>query len=179
MPGVHRVAALVLALAMTGCLLPQDDHLLPEFPKKKNGPPRIIDVDPQRFYTVRLGAGCPTTATFKAQVDDPDISDPIRVRCFVDPGNNESAPFTEGNIVPAANATTRPDKATCSLPLSIGKDLGQLGQHFVEILVADGELEGRKTRPREEALPDGGSVPNPAYTDSFTWVVQATNESCQ
>ncbi len=170
---------LVAAAAVTGCLLPQDDHLLSDFPTKPNSPPRIVGlVDPgQQFTFVDVGSGCPTKATFKVTVADPDTADLIRVHCFIDPGNETPRTYIEGDS--KSGGTLGRVTSSCELPLSVGTGLGVVGEHFVKILVADGEFAGTTTIPRPVTNPDGGpALEDPSYTDDFTWVVQSRNEPC-
>ncbi|MHB8873411.1 MAG: hypothetical protein ACYC8T_06960, partial [Myxococcaceae bacterium] len=76
-------------MATTGCLLPQDDQLLSDFPIQKNSPPTIAPVTPLS-WTVFIDCG--GTAEFTANVFDINASDLIRVRCYLDPNVNPDSP---------------------------------------------------------------------------------------
>jgi hypothetical protein len=58
---------------------------------------------------------------------------------------------------------------------SAGNPLRTLGEHVVEVLVADGEIRNRE--PQQSYAPDGGII-NPRYADSHAWFVSVKSTDC-
>src|SRR5215471_17976256 len=86
-----RLASTLLALcwaaaALTGCLLSQEDRVLTDPP---NRPPRIMEelptLTPDKDHRLTLvdGPDCPVL-TFGFSAEDPDVSQPLNVRWYVD-----------------------------------------------------------------------------------------------
>src|SRR3954462_14499854 len=81
-----RVMALTLGLlTATGCIVPQDDHVLEPLPDVLNRPPRIIPEQTQPTGTpVVLGNGTNCSKTFSVNVEDPDVGDQISYAFYID-----------------------------------------------------------------------------------------------
>lgn len=164
--------------AGSGCLWPQDDQLFSELPRQANRPPRIVPslpIKPQldsSFLPTKDGNPCPLP--FQFNVEDPDISDQIRTRWFVyAPGATRSVSFT-GDLVSPGLTAIRPKTVTAPPALGrTGSDLVQNGEHRVEVVIADNEFVGPdvETLPFTRPLPDGGTVEDKSYTDSYIWII--------
>jgi hypothetical protein len=184
---VKWVVAATALLGGTGCLLPQEEAVLPVVLPRRNSPPRIVGFEPSQRFTLHLGDGC-KLREFKVIIDDPDVSDSLRSRWFADrdPDRNE---FREGTFISpkSGEGTTRsqpalPDNAIFSLPT-----LTRTGNHTLEVVIADGEFFGGTgliqtndaVRKRQVVLPDGTQVEDESYSDSFTWVLTTDLSPCQ
>lgn len=172
----------VLALAWVGCLLPQDERMLPELERARNLAPRIIGVQPQLYgFTIPLGEGCsPQTWSrleFRAFVSDPN-DDFIRDRWFVDPDQNYSTAMWQGRRIPgpAGSGMTTVEAQPNIIAMT---ELSKPGDHRLELFVSDGEFtQGIQTLPESVTLLDGGRTDDFKYTDSVMWVVKSDPQVC-
>lgn len=187
--GRSRVAGqlLWLVLALSSCLLPQNDDPLPVIPKQANRPPRIDPdrVSPPRFFNVNVGTNC-SPPTVQAYMTDLDVSDRIRIRWLVyrEDGTPDRQPPIDQSIVGGSLPTRpviSPPPSVFSLTLLNSTGKGRR----LELVVSDGEFstdlnDKLITLPVEDGipLPDGGTIDNPSYLDTYTWVVDTINESC-
>lgn len=183
------MAVLLLWLGVStplgGCLAFEDYPVLPDLPPKKNSPLRILPTGfkpEQQETTVTVGANCART-TFSVQVADEDYGDSIRSLWFVAPGPTTTG--LPGNPVLGGNTLER----QVNSPNGVWAALTALADgnaHRVEVLVTDGEFEEvvtnnvvsyRAKRP-DRLLPDGTTLPDTAYTDSFLWLVTVQSGAC-
>ena len=173
------VGALVGAVIATGCLLPQDDQLLPDPPIPVNSPPflpPVGELSPDYRGAVNVGDNC-KTQEFRILVDDPDKKDDLRVRCFLDPTSTPSSGTLFEGVRKPANVDP-PVVASCTLPVSNSVGLGVPGAHFVKMVVADGELHGEVAQTRPWPLPDGGILQISTFAISYLWPVTSQSQPC-
>jgi hypothetical protein len=171
------VGALAAAAVATGCLLPQDDQVLKDFPIANNAPyfTGAGTTSPEFNGKVNVGENC-KFKEFTVQVDDPD-DDVLEVRCFLDPTSvPASGTLFEGERKPSD--AEPPVQAYCRLPVSNLTGLGAPGSHFVKMVVADGRMHGETSEPRTVMLGDGGTLGVPTYTATFLWAVTSENQPC-
>lgn len=189
-PWIRRVrgskglaGALLLAASMlSGCLLPQDDYVLPGTPEYLNHAPRFVTVDPAKPFistgNVPSPPLTPCPLDFTVTAADEDVADILRVRFYVDydpvtnqgyerefefalTGSAERAPVTwESDVSKAGNPL---GYVTTSIP------------HLVEAVLFDGSL-GPNRQPDPRNVSDAGV--NPSYAVIHQWVVQTTSETC-
>jgi hypothetical protein len=147
-----------------------------------NRPPRLIEesAQPQRRVTVPALPGC--SITFRIQAEDPDLQDTLFARWFIDydPQSNPS-PYSESELTfaePVGNAPRQRIPATLTIRLDAANNPLPLGDHVVEVLVADGALINRVPVPRAPigTFPDGGPIQDQSYAVSYAWFVDVTNE---
>jgi hypothetical protein len=182
-----RGAGLALALALGGCLMPQDDELLPELPPTKNRPPRILEGSavPQQQVSIPVGFNCTPERwagifEFSAKVEDPDVDNPIRNRWFVDPDDKHTTVFFQGLTLPPSTKPTRDTPVKAPANLIASSPLSTPGKRRLVLVISDGEFEEGVTPTRRLVrLPDGGLTEDLSYTDSFTWLVNSDpSQSC-
>lgn len=171
-----------MASAMgAGCVWPQDDQVLPEIPPRRNSPPRILlnTVTPQ--LDTNVGPNC--RPAFSFNVEDPDTGDLIRNRWFVFKQGEARTLYFDGRALQPSTTAVRQTRVVAPDALfSAASELVQNGEHRLEVVIADGELgEGATPLPRTRGLPDGGTVDDPTYIDSFVWFVNTsdTTPPCQ
>jgi hypothetical protein len=170
-----RMGRMVLfAMVASGCLLPQDDALIPDVPKAKNRYPRIIKETllPGSPHTIEISDQACKQTDFGAFVEDPDIGDVINVRWFVEAPSDHSGPVYPDTISPSSTpirntrVTARREMLSALLALELDSP------HKVELWIADGTFgQGVETLQREERLSDGGTIKDLTYTDTYTWSV--------
>nr|WP_217440766.1 MULTISPECIES: hypothetical protein [Myxococcus] len=177
-------ATCVLAASLgllVGCLLPQDDTLLDEPPRFMNRSPRIIEslVLPQEHIIQDFG-GSRCELTFEVAVEDPDVDDRIKVHWFIDYSPQDPrGPYREIALTNNGEAR-RPDRGTLRINLaSANAELSTPGQHLVEALVSDAELTDREPESQVVNLPDGGSIIDPGFVISYSWVVNTVQGDCR
>ncbi len=177
-----------LGICQMACLLPQDDDILTPVPDPANRPLRLIPglAQPQqRETTVQLASNCTARTSFSVTVNDPDVSDPIVARWFIDP-NERYVGGTPGNPgVPTSGGSTEREVRA---PPTFTNLLGALTdgrKHRVEVLVTDGEFrEDELTDPltmekkpflkvvgRSVNTPSGVVMVEP-YRDEYVWLVE-------
>lgn len=181
--------------SLTACLIPQEDQIITELPEAANRPPRILQeqVKPeQRESTARLGPQCPR-ARFEVTVDDPNTSDRINARWFIDP--NERYVAEPGKPVVQGNPGALTSGSTIRLLQANTQFLTQLasfrGVHRVEVIVTDGEfIESEKPDGNGDPVPyldvfrpsfrssTGEVIPVEAYRDEFVWIVDVDTAPC-
>lgn len=177
-------ATCVLAVGLgllVGCLLPQDDTLLDEPPRFMNRSPRIIEslVLPQERIIQDFG-GSRCELTFEVAVEDPDVDDRIKVHWFIDYSPQDPrGPYREIALTNNGEAR-RPDRGTLRINLaSANSVLSTPGLHVVEALVSDAELTDRQPESQVVNLPDGGSIIDPGFVISHSWVVNTVQGDCR
>lgn len=180
-----RVIALGLGLlTASGCIVPQDDHVLEPLTPVLNRPPRIVPetVSPSgQKYKLANGLNC--AVKFQGAVEDQDVSDVINYIFTVD--------FETANpIVAKSDSLPNSNKAIRSTPASIefraatggGTSVPKIfdvGNHVVQLIVADGQLNSTTLTPNQDiapTFPDGGI--NLRFTDTQTWFVETVPGDC-
>lgn len=166
---------LVAAAVEQGCVLPQDDQVLPNLPPAKNTAPRLVTegaTPAPRGSTIFLGNNC-LDRPFAIGVIDPDEGDTIRSKWFVD--NDEK--FT---TLAFDGAATGPTRIVKPIPLFYlpAQPLSQpnadgFNTHYVTVVVADREFLPGSIDLKLESfdLPDGGTVKQSSRTVQYTWNV--------
>jgi len=168
----------VLALGLEGCLLPQNDSILQDIPPPVNRPPAILEAQVQpspRVFTVDGGAGCPAL-TFSAPVQDPDVGDTLYYDYYVD-SLADTGQVAQGTIPPSGSAV-RAEAASYTVNFGTAGPLQTPGEHFVEVLVADGPLVNGSPVPRTVPLADGGTRVDATFAVSYVWLLTVTGGSC-
>jgi hypothetical protein len=171
------------ALAVSSCLLPQNDDPLPEIPPQKNRPPRIASVNPARFIPYDVGPNCKLPHV-DVVVEDPDVTDPIRIRWTVydDDGSRGRVQIQDPPQLLGGDSVSRPSFSPPNEVFTT-TDLQNTGMvQQLELAVADGEfyIENNtlKTLPKPENLPDGGTMSDITYIDTYTWLVNTERTPC-
>jgi hypothetical protein len=145
--------------------------------------PRVVEdqASPPAVVRLTLGPNC-KRPQFSAVVEDPDLSDGIRSRWFVDPDQGFSTLAFAGTLTSVPSKTSlrdAPIKAP-EQPFAAGSRLSEPGEHRLVLVIADGEFEqGIQTAPRMVELQDGGVRFDPTFTDSHTWFVTTDVVPCQ
>jgi hypothetical protein len=162
---------------MPGCLVPQEDRLIDDVPPTfVNRAPRVLDEAAQPGRLTLLDTGSPCVLTFQAPIEDLDTDERgLRVRWFVDWSESNPAPFREDSVPPLLGAVrNRAVDLTLNLD-SPGNPLRLVGEHVVELMIADGEIIGREAQ--QTPGPDGGII-NPKYSDIHAWFVSVKSINC-
>lgn len=174
------VAAWVLALS--GCLIPQDDTLFSGNPEAPNQPPRIVEnqVSPQTRIIREFGSDS-CRLSFELVVTDPDVNDRIDVSWYVD-----YAPGRDPERSMSLNPTRTPlrdDRATYDVDISAAASpLSAPGLHLVEAVVADRQLDPSTRLPFPEPRnnPDGGApiLVTEGFAVTYAWTVETVAGVC-
>lgn len=171
---------LAAATIASGCIIPQEDHVLEELPRRKNRPPRII---PERIsppeVRVPLKNGPECQVEFTVAVEDPDIDNIIRVAYFVDfdPTIEQNPTFGSPRELAPSSSTVRPETVRASFKgSSLNTTLFSVGRHFVDVIVSDTGLDDERLPGPATVFADGGF--DPGYSDRFTWVVETEAGNC-
>jgi hypothetical protein len=185
--------------AMVGCVLPQDDQVIPERPPIANRPVRVVSGSPrpgQRETQVRFGQNCPREGQeFSIRVSDPDRMDTIRANWFIDPDERyvvaPTRPVFQGNsgtLLPPTDERliTSPGSLRMAFPQFVD---GQ--KHRVEVVVTDGEFfeasfvdpNTMEPRPsldvrRDPLRTEEGVFDVPAFRDEHVWLVEFSGAPC-
>lgn len=164
---------------MSGCLIPQDDQVLPELPPMKNRPPRVAARVPASDVVEHKQSAVPqclaANATFSLTVEDPDTGDTLRSFWFVEK-DETSLPFTP-QAVPPGTSEARIVAAPTSNAFTTALANLQTGRRLLTVYVADRDIEeinNGEIRPvdTEVTLPDGTTATNPGYFVQHTWVLE-------
>ncbi len=179
---------LCLGFALSSCLLPQNDDPLPEIPVPANRPPRIKPETalPALYQQVSIHSTCADRIPprMEVAVQDPDPGNLIRIRWVVYDNSGVAGPrqIRDPSPVPSNNNGV---PITAPKSLFTDTDLATTGMaRRLELIVADGEfftdMSGKlSTISPTVTLPDGGSVSNTTYYDTYSWTVDTVNLSCQ
>ncbi len=195
MPLARRLlSTAVFAVLVHGCLIPQDDPVLPDLPRKRNTPPKLLPgtaVPQQRDFVIDLGPGC-NPPVFSIGVMDPDLGVPavagrsevetIGHRWFVDHDQKFTTDFEEGGELPSDGGPTS-ERGTLTIPGALfqpKQELFKQGNHYITVVVADRDfiaytepnsvrIDLRLLKP--SPLPDGGTTPDTSSIDTYTWEV--------
>jgi hypothetical protein len=125
-----------------------------------------------RKIVIAPGGGCPRL-DFSFFAEDPDVTDTLTVRWYVD---YPVAGSIDPDLRLPPNGKTIRDQAT--LTIDLGRQLNipagylqQSGTHVVEALLFDYAL-GAQRRPLPIDPGTDGGIPNPSYVVSYAWVVE-------
>jgi hypothetical protein len=174
------VAAALLWLCLVaaqGCLIPQDDVVFPDLPDQKNLPLQIKGhtPGPDREQTVFVGDGCATPTSISVTVVEPNADDSTTSVWYVD--RTTTSPQADQEITTYGGSNQRivvaPGGVYRSLKAAIdGK------RHVLEVFVTDGNFTPgdvtTASRP-PYGRTDAGLLSDPAYVDTFLWLVQPEN----
>lgn len=153
-----------------------------EIPRKRNSPPRIVLTSVKPDLDTTIGPLCKREFSFS--VEDPDVGDPIRHRWFVYKPFEQPFLIGGAGFLPGGSSIVRPNKIVAPPSLfNSASELMQNGEHRLEVVIADGEL-GDVDQPLERdptPLPDGGTVVDKTYIDSYVWIVKTsdTTPACE
>lgn len=178
-----RVALIPLFLAMTGCLIPQDDQTLVIPPPPRNRPPRFVtnQITPPQKRVIRLStaAGCQSQQEFQVFVADPDVDDPLTVRWYVDYDADIRPGAAKEEVIQNVAKELRNSPSTYNADVSNPLNpLAAPGPHLLEVLVSDGILSDRTPQPRapDPNVPDAG--PQETFVALWSWLVISDPGSC-
>mgnify|MGYP001343013206 CR=1 FL=1 len=174
-----------LSLALSSCLLPQNDEPLPVIPPARNRPPRIFFTAPERSFKFSIGMNC-KPPTVQAGVEDADLQDLIRIKWFTYEGNGTDMPtqsFDRATLPESAEARRSPPLEPPPTVFNQGLLTRTGVARQLEVVVSDGEFsaDGQGnliSLPRRVDGPDGGLIDNITYIDRYVWVVDTVNEPC-
>lgn len=170
--------AFTWALLGGGCLIPQEDNILPDIPPPLNQPPRIVETavqPPATIFQVDGGTGC-AGVVFRTPVEDPDVNDLLFFDYFVDANVNPNS-VAQGTLAPSG-VPLRTDEATYTVSFAAPGPASSPGIHLVEVVVADGPIVNRVSLPRTVPLPDGGTRVDPTFAVSHAWQMTVTDGGC-
>ncbi len=174
----------VVCTPILGCLIPQDEQVIPELPKKRNSPLRIVSQFPEGPATTFYSSSTcrDRNKGFNLTIVDEDVGDTIRSRWFIDKSIN-TVPYEPSARPPGAaqRIVEAPISASFANELS---NLASGTTHLLTVYVTDSSFEevinGLIAVSRTpEVLPDGGTITDRAFLDSFTWVLTINGETCQ
>ncbi len=173
-----RCAGLAVAvLGLGGCLIPQDDTLLAELPEQRNRPPRIIEqqVQPLQRLIKEFGGADGCEISFEVKVEDFDVDDALYVRWYIDsqPQKTETRLTNNGSAQRGEAAELFISLRAANSPLSAP------GPHLVEAVVADGLVVDGKPQHNTHKLPDGGTIEDLVYVDTYAWFINTVQGDCQ
>lgn len=165
----------VVMFTTSGCLLPQNDELPGFVPK--NNPPRLLlnNVSPatQSSEFIIRNATCPgPQQEFSIQVADRDVSDVISNSWCVGACTSglSGKPVVENSTEIRQAFITSPTEVLTALASKPAVPI------TVEVFVSDGLLAfdkatGVSSLPKTVVLPNGQTVTDQTYIDSYAWVV--------
>jgi hypothetical protein len=153
-----------ILLNLQGCLLPQDDQVLPDLPPLQNRPPRVLSQTPEDVVPVVPVVGGCERKPFAVSVDDADVGDTIRSVWLIDPPQT-NAPILLGRdaVVNAATPTIR----TATEPPGLTREFIRLvdgRSHQLVVYVTDGTFNDARN-PTD--------VSPGAFTDRVVWFFTA------
>jgi hypothetical protein len=172
----------MLSIPLLGCLIPQDEQVIPELPPKRNSPLKIVSQEPQDPRTSYFNSTtCAGNPVFKLTVEDEDVADVVSSLWFIDKANDGSSLPIPTSPVQGGVSRAR----TVAAPNALGFRLANLAAkttHVLTVYVADSAFQevvaGQVTVSRpDRLLPDNTLVPDKGSIDSFTWVLDV--EACQ
>lgn len=133
---------------------------------------------PAAFATTGNQPGC-AALELSAYVQDFDDEELLYVKWYLNPRGepDEVARLEQGLRLNSENLLSR-EPASWRLFSAEGGLLSAPGVYRVELLVADAPLIGRVPVNDTFTLSDGGTVENPRYTDSATWLIEVQDRGC-
>jgi len=167
-----------------GCLLPQEEIFLNEFPQPRNRPPRIVEQQVEPSNRIIRGYGSEVCELqFSVIVEDPDVSDTLYVSWFVDydPSQQRGADHVE-RIQPNSNAKAPRDQRGTFKPKIPSIDFSRLnvpGDHVIEVIVSDTPLVGREPEKTPVLLENGTELYDSGYSATYAWFVRTASGGCQ
>lgn len=194
--GARTMAGLLLCLVacapLSGCLLPQDEQVIPDLPPRRDTAPRIVgSTPPSRWISFATSAACRTNEDFKLIVEDEDTGDTLRSMWFIDFKDVTSTtlptPYTANAVRPLNGALQREVKAPTSTSFTSALSSLAAGTHLLTAYVADREFDefsGTVVLVNSEiALADGGVlrdrdggvVLDVGHFDTITWTLQVAS----
>ncbi|WP_257446471.1 hypothetical protein [Archangium lipolyticum] len=178
-PSMKWLGLGVAVWTLGGCLIPQDENYLNEFPIQRNRPPRIVEsqVEPVERIVRSYGSDA-CEMTFSVIVEDPDTANRLSVYWFVDydPSQPRQADAVS-RVEPRDNKIAREDRAYFQVSFNSG-ELNRLnlpGDHVVEAIVSDTSLVGRDPELKPISLSDGSTFNDAGYTATYVWFVKTGN----
>lgn len=178
--GMPAMAGLLLmgfaCMPMLGCLIPQDEEVIPTLPPKRNGAIQIVKpLEPRLVF--KNTTVCPNqNRAFALTVTDEDVGDPVFSRWFI--GGISNQPFTPSQL-PGGSSATR--NVTAPSSLSFKSALANLatGTETLTVYVADTDFQEviggvialvARQGPQVQ-LADGTIEVDKGSYDSFTWTL--------
>jgi hypothetical protein len=160
---------IAIAAGLAGCVMPPDAEYVLTPP---NQPPQITLSAPAPYFgIVYQGPECdPLEQRYSVWVLDPDVSDKLYWRAFVDYGTNWPQAFTSGEL--DNNATAQ------AIGVPVRGDDSRFGKligvpHMIEIVVADRKFADDDRPPRGHAPED-----TKGFVVSTIWTVQYVDKGC-
>jgi hypothetical protein len=164
-------------IPLAGCLIPQDEDVIPQLPPKRNGPIKILDQDPRtlrtRFYRSTALCPSPVNPAFRLTVGDEDLADLVHSRWFI---GASAEPFRPTPIQ-GGSSTSRTVDAPSSLGFKSALANLDTGTEILTVYVADTdfkEVVGTTIDLVDRAarqLPDGTFAVDEGSYDTFTWTL--------
>jgi hypothetical protein len=165
-----------------GCVLPQNDSVLPVLGVPLNHPPRIAEelMPVSRYISASLDSTCPfPTAGLASTVNEPDLADETHYRYYVDwnPITN-NLPVTGGYVLGTGSNVLRtlPPFVVSNAPQA----LSTVGTHTVELWITDGpadSITSRRPAPFPATVTVDGGPQDQYYVATYAWVVTLA-QSC-
>ena len=173
------------AVLVQGCLIPQEDPVLPDLPPKRNTPPVLVldSATPmKRGTTLFLNPSCMSKdRRFAIAVVDPDLGDKIVTRWFVDHDDKFTTLPVNGTEFPSgAKFAERGIAKPIELFYTSGRLFDPPGAHWVTVVISDRAFlpEGIDVTLGTFDLPDGGTTPDMTTTAQYTWEVITDKTNC-
>jgi hypothetical protein len=158
-----------------GCLLPQEEDYLNEFPIPRNRPPRIVEKQVQPPDRIIRGYGSDTCELqFSVAVEDPDLGDNLTAHWFIDYDPTQPRGADNVDTLGSGDRELRDPRADFN-PRFGSVEYSRLntpGEHVVEVIVSDNGLVGREANPFIHRLQDGTDFKDPGYTATYVWFVR-------
>lgn len=179
--GRPAMAGLLLSalccIPLAGCLIPQDEDVIPQLPPKRNGPIQIrAQIPAQPRITFRNTTLCPTqNLPFSLTVADEDVGDVVHSIWFI--GGASDQRLFEPTPIQSGSSTSRTVTAPGSLGFKSALANLVIGTEILTVYVADTDFEevvggtvALVPRPTTR-LPDGTEAIDKGSMDTFTWTL--------
>jgi hypothetical protein len=172
-PAMKWLGLGIIAWALGGCVVPQDEEYLSSLPVPLNHPLRIIEQQVQPSERIIHGYGSDLCELdFSVIVEDPDLGDTLVAYWYVDYDPNQSRIDAETKIE-KGNKPVRDERASFHVRNTDLNPLNVPGDHVVEVVVTDTSLVGREPQPKNIIhLEDGSDYRDPGYTATYAWFVR-------
>ncbi len=163
-PGARIVAAMLLGwtlLALSGCFVLEDDPVLPDVPRKRNSPPRIVGQTPQdNFTNVQIGPSC--SPEFSVRVEDDDRGDTLAHKWWVDANPGYVSDIKNSEILGIPVIGGKDLVRVVKAPKAVINHLADGKSHRVEVFVTDGHFETDSLIPGANPIEPPVLVPRDA-----------------